>query len=570
MRSWYDEGGRVACLGELDGDTLVLQPAQALQDALVRVWIPTPYVRRHPQVVLGRPQWPVVRDLLPASLVTHVDAERPEWATWVERERGWQALRPADPLAQVAQTPPPSVSPDHPWHRLYPFQRTGVRWAFSVGQRAIIGDDMGLGKTPQGWMVLELDPAARRALIVCPGSVLVNWTREGKAWAPSWTSSVAWSSQELRALAERPYPDRHATVVSWGLLSRSSTVLSLRAIGFDAVVLDEAHYAKNPEAARTQSVLRLLHDARIRLPLSGTPIKSRPAEFWTLLHGVDPLRFHTFYPFGETFCGAKDRRIGLRTVRVYTGNARLPRLAKLTTPYVLRREKGEVLTELPPKSRQTLPLRGPKALEAKSVDLLHRLREQARAGMDDPRALGEIQNLRKEIGLAKVEAAVEWATSAHEAGEPSVLFVYHQEVAAEIVARLERAGLRVGTILGSTPGKLRQPLVDAFARGELDVFVGSEAIKEGVSLVRAALSCQVEYWWTPGDMEQAEDRLWRNRQLRRVLNVYLHLEGTLDDHMALSVEGKREVVRETLVRDGFHKGLLARLSTAPSSPLEIG
>lgn len=561
MRGWLYEDGTTACLAAVEGERLLLQPAQRLREALAKVWVAGTYVRGAWRVSLGRWHWPTVRALLPGDLVAHVEAERPAWLVWLDREQAARHIRPTDPLQQVMTDGLSAPDdPDHPWHRLYPYQRLGVQWAFAVGGRGIIGDDMGLGKTPQGWMVLERDEAARRALIVCPGSVLVNWTREGARWAPSWTSSVAWSSRDLAKAALAAYPDRHATVVSWGLLSRPSAFAALRQIGFDAVIVDEAHYAKNAEAARTQSVVELLHDARIRLPLSGTPIKSRPAEFWTLLHAVDPIRFHSFLPWGETFCGAKDRRIGAKVVRVYTGSARLPQLARLTTPYVLRREKRDVLTELPPKTRQTLPLRASRDLVTETVDLLQQLRDQARSGEENPRALGAIGRLRQKIGLYKVDAAVEWATDAHATGEPSVLFVYHQEVANQLVLGLRKAGLRVGVILGSTAAKERQPIVDAFQAGDLDVLVGSESIKEGISLVRAALSCQVEYWWTPGDMEQAEDRLWRNKQTRPVTNVYLHAEGTLDDHVAKLVEDKRDVVRESLVRDGFHMALLRRLT----------
>ena len=561
MRAWSASDGTVACLAALEDDRLIVQPAQALREALLQAWIPCSYIRGSWRTSIGRWHWPVVAPLLPLELVAYVESERPEWCAWLEEEQGRRQNRPADPLAAVSVDGlAPHPDPDHPWHRLYPYQRLGVQWAFAVGGRGIIGDDMGLGKTPQAWMVLERDPEAKRALIVCPGSVLVNWTREGSRWAPSWTSSVAWTGRDLEKLAAAPYPDRHATVVSWGLLSRSSSVDPLLRVGFDAVVCDEAHYAKNPEAARTQAVLRLIHDARIRLPLSGTPIKSRPSEFWSLLHAVDPLRFHTFYPWGETFCGAQDRRIGARTVRTYTGSARLPQLARLTTPYVLRREKREVLTELPPKTRQTLSIRAPRELVAETTDLLQQLRDQARAGEENPRALGALGQLRQRIGLEKVEPATEWAVDAHANGEPVVLFVYHREVGMQLCAALEKAGLRVGRILGDTAVKERQPIVDAFQRdATLDVIVGSEAIKEGITLVRAAFSCQVEYWWTPGDMEQAEDRLCRNGQLRPVTNVYLHAEGTLDDHVARLVEDKREVVRESLVRDGFHKALMRRL-----------
>jgi SWI/SNF-related matrix-associated actin-dependent regulator 1 of chromatin subfamily A len=561
MRAWREAEGGIACLAALEDEVLVVQPAATLRAALEKVWISCSYIRGAWRVRLGRWHWPLVSPLLPVDLVAYVAAERPEWRVWIEEEERRRGLRPADPLAtvSVAGLAPPEDA-DHPWHRLYPYQRLGVQWVVAVGGRGILGDDMGLGKTPQAWMVLERDADARRALVVCPGSVLVNWTREGARWAPSWTSSVAWSSRDLEKLVKAPPQDRHAVVVSWGLLSRPASVAALRRIGFDAVVADEAHYAKNPEAARTQAVIGLFHSARIRLPLSGTPIKSRPAEFWSLLHAVDPIRFHSFFPWGETFCGAKDRRIGAKVVRTYDGSARLPQLARLTTPYVLRREKREVLTDLPPKSRQTLPLVVSRALVEETTDLLQQIRDQARAGAESPRALGELGKLRQRIGLEKVEAAVEWATDAHANGEPTVLFVYHREVGQRLFAGLQKAGLRVGMILGDTNAKDRQPVVDAFQRGDLDVLVGSESIKEGITLVRSAFSCQVEYWWTPGDMEQAEDRLCRNGQTRPVTNVYLHAENTLDDHVARLIEDKREVVRESLVRDGFHKALLRRLT----------
>lgn len=561
MQSWRDTEGRVATLAELKGDRLTLQPTAQLQEALRAVWIPCVFSRGSLRVALGPWHWPTVRPLLPVDLVAHVEAERPAWLAWMAQEEAARAARPANPLAKVAlgAVEAPADS-DHPWHRLYPFQRVGVQWIHAVGLRGVVGDDMGVGKTPQGWMALELDANARRTLIVCPGSVLIHWMREGARWAPRWTASVAWSTKDVQKLAAAPYPDRHATIVSWGLLSRPATVEALGKVGFDAVIADEAHYAKNSEAARTQALVRLMHGARVRLPLTGTPIKSRPAEFWTLLHMIDPIRFHTFYPFGETFCGAKNRHIGLRVVRVYTGSARLPQLAKLTTPYVLRREKLEVLVDLPPKRRQTLPLRAPPDLVEESVDLLQKLRDQAKAGQETPQALGEIGKLRQRIGLEKVPAAVEWAVDAHQSGEPTVLFVFHQEVAAQLRIGLEKAGLRVGSILGSTGARERQPIVDAFQAGDLDVMIGSEAIKEGVTLTRAALSLQVEYWWTPGDHDQAEDRLCRNTQTRPVLNVYLQLEGTLDDHIAKLIEKKRDVVTETLDRDAFHRMTLRQLS----------
>ena len=578
MKRWCDEHGHVVTLAELDGDHLLLLPGSALQATLRSLWIPCVYERapgapveasKCMRVTLGRWHWPTVRPVLPADLVAYIEQERPAWLAWLAREEGFRAHRPADPLAEVAGSllggggldAVDAVGSDHPWNRLYPYQQVGVRWAREVGGRGVIGDSMGLGKSSQSLMVIERSAGARRALIVCPGSLPVNWQREAKMWAPSWTTSVAWSTRDVQKLVLGAYPDRHVTIVSWGLLSRPVAAEALRRVGYDAVIIDEAHYGKNADAARTRFVVDLAHDASIRLLLSGTPIKSRPAEFWTLVHMIDPIRFHTFFPWGETFCGAKDQNIGMRTVRTYKGSARLPQLAKVTTPYVLRREKEDVLKDLPPKRRQILPVVAPASLVADTEDLRQEIREQALSGSTGGAALGKIGPLRKKIGLAKVPAAVEWAVQAHRDGEPTVLFIYHHEVAEALKLGLEAEGLRVGVITGETPVRTRQAIVDSFQGGDLDALVGSEAIKEGISLVRSALSCQVEWWWTPGDHDQAEDRLCRNKQLRSVLNVYLLLLGTFDEYVADLVEEKRGVVSSSLDRDMFYKALLRRLET---------
>lgn len=579
MSSWYDDDGNLAALADAGADTLDLQPAPRLRRALHEKWIPVQYVRNAMRVEVTAAQWPIVAPLLPATLRTHVEEVLPSWPAWVVQEQERQRTRPADPLVAALDAGDLDVDAAHPWHSLYPFQRAGVRWLFAAGMRAVLGDDMGLGKTPQAWMALELHPSTRVALIVCPGSVLENWVREGKRWAPSWNARVAWSSKEIAKL-EIPAEGRHAIIVSWGLMSREATRTNLARLGFDTVVCDEAHYAKTPEAARTRGVIAMLHKADHRILLTGTPIKNRPAEFWTLLHAVDPLRFHTFYPWGETFCGARDRRIGHKVVRTYDGNSRLAQLAKITTPYVLRREKRTVLTDLPPKRRQRLVLPKNDELTALTRSVLEEVRSQAQSERQGTRALGLLGELRQHIGLAKIDAAVEWAMDANANGEPVVIFVYHREVGNQLKARLLKEGMRVGMILGDTPAKDRQSLVDAFQlrhhdactdarcaeacgvrqHGELDILIGSEAIKEGITLVRAALSLQVEYWWSPGDLEQAEDRLCRNGQDRPVLNVYLHLDGTLDDHVAMLLEDKRDTVRQSLARDGFHKALLDRLA----------
>ena len=449
---------------------------------------------------------------------------------------------------------------------LYPYQIAGVQWLEAAKGRGILGDEMGLGKTPQALVYLSRSDASR-ALIVAPRSVLWNWKREAETWAPEWEFAVADSSAKVRR-AINSFPARRssapqALVVTWGLLHRS--LEDLIGAGFDTVVADEAHMAKNPSAKRTIALMDLAFSSKRLLLLTGTPVRNRPRELWPLLHMVDPCKWPAFIPYGETYCGARNLRVRNRIVRTYDGatKRKMEELNALTRPFMLRREKDDVLTQLPPKRTERISLPTPRPLLKSYKDAVEQLRLEIVHGMT-PMALGLLASLRSECGLAKVDAAVEWLLNLHQSGEPCVVFIFHKAVRQAVEEALTKAGISHASIVGDTPSLQRQSITESFQRGELDVVIGSEACKEGITLTRASHVLFVEYWWTPGDLAQAEARVHRISQERPVLISYLHLEGTdaersLDDHVFRLLECKEEVISKINDR-GFNSVLLDSLS----------
>ena len=515
--------------------------------------------RRQRQIFIPAPLIATVVERMPEGLRALVQEQRPEWLALDKAEKARQAKR--EPLWLAEQSgcfEPAQVKGGLTLdldERLDPFQKVGVEWLSRAAGLAILGDDMGLGKTVQTLAYLERTPEAQRTLIVCPTSVTVNWQREAAVWAPSLTCLVAPTKRKAeKAIGE--LTSRSALILSWGMVRL--VLDKLLDAGFDTIVCDEAHNMKEPTSQRTQAILALGYGAERRIAMTGTSVRNRPRELWTLLHFVDPMRFAVFEVFGERYCGARWVRIGQgREVRTYDGKTRQAELNALTRAYLVRRDKRQVLTQLPPKRWQRVDLVAPPRFTKAYRAVLEEL--QKYRGADLGKALGMLQGLRQQIGLEKVDAAIEQVESMLAADEPVVLFLYHASVRQEIEAALARRGIRFGTIVGGVSATKRQHIVDAFQNGDIDVLIGSEACKEGITLTRSRITLHVEYWWTPGDQAQAEDRVARRGQTRATLHVYLHLTGSLDDHVATLLAHKRKTIDKLMDRTSIERSVLASI-----------
>ena len=398
--------------------------------------------------------------------------------------------------------------------KLRPFQRQGVDFLRASGYTAGLFDGMGLGKTIQ--ILVALSEARQRllpALVVAPASVAHNWTREAAVWCPGVRSAVVTGPKQVAGLG--------LAVCTWDYMSRASAAF-LKA-SFRTVIFDEAHYAKNPEARRSQSAQALAQVTKHRLLLTGTPLVNNEAELDTL----------------HRLLGSRD-------------------------PPILRRLFEDVVFDVPPKTRVYLPVTLSKSarkeydaadgdfgaylnarLKVASEAGNAELAEEAVAeleGTHNAQALQRVGYLRRILGRGKAPAAAEWAASMVMNGEPVVIFAEHAAPLDIIEKRLRARRIRPSRLDGSTPKKARQAMVDRFQQGLTPVFLASRAGAEGITLTRACNLLFAERYWTSSIEEQIEDRIRRISQTRRTTIWYAHAEGTFDDRVRDIVDIKRGIV----------------------------
>lgn len=409
-----------------------------------------------------------------------------------------------------------------------PYQKAGIAYAASR-KSVLIGDEMGLGKTIQALGLINLDTAIQTVLVVAPKSLLLNWQREAEKWL---TRTV-----EL-------------TIINYDMVWKRADLTERT---WDLVVYDESQYLKNPKAKRTRASLAI--PAKRRVFLTGTPILNRPVELWPIVNAIDPEGLgRNFFGFAQRYCGAKQIRAGRKMVWDFTGASNLEELQdKMRQRFMVRRLKKDVLTELPAKRRQIIPLEANGASSILKVEkkLIEQLgfEEAARALEGQSAAFTEMAKLRHDLGVAKVEKALDHIKDMLDSVEKVIVFAHHHDVIDGLQAGLSEFGC--ATVTGQTPEADRQAAVDRFQTDPgCRVFLGNiKAAGVGLTLTAASTVVFVEQDWTPGWMAQAEDRAHRIGQTESVLVQYLVFDGSMDAVLAQTLVSKADISDRALDRE---------------------
>jgi len=500
-----------------------------------------------------------------------------------------------------ALTPKGTLRPVHPADvKPFPFQVAGVERATEIwdsGQQVLLGDAMGLGKTIQALLLanlLWLAGKCRWIVIVCPNSVQRNWEREARKWllplaCPDEESddnfTEAWTIGTAKGNA---CPNVNVAIVPWSIIARHAQPLTHR--GIDLLIVDEAHYAKNEQAKRSQAVYRM--GAARTIYMTGTPIVNRPKELWPILRLCNPDTWGDKATFNRHYCAGHYQKVpvvddqGETTIRmVYVSdgasnlddlNRRLHTDGPEGVGVMIRRLKSEVLTDLPPKLRQVVEFEIDtpelEALLAEEAELAGPAVDVALANVnasdpaDNPEGyaaavagLAEaikvnfeaISRIRRLTAEAKAPAVVEHlleSLDSAEEGHKIVVWAHHHVMVDTIRAGLTAAGIGFVEISGRTPADQRQPAIDSFQEdSEIRVFLGSiMAAAEGITLTASAHVIFAELDWTPGKIEQAEDRCHRIGQNDSVFVQHLVLAGSLDARMANILVEKMSNIRQGL------------------------
>lgn len=450
---------------------------------------------------------------------------------------------------------------------LYPFQKVGVAFAEASHGRCLIGDDMGVGKTIQALAYAALYPKERPLVIVSPANVKYNWKKEATKWLPDESVHVVDSG---KATAFEP---ADIIVINYDLMNKQQDRLAQLSPAI--TVFDEIHYLKNSKAQRTAASIRVGRLSQKVIGLSGTAISSRPAEFFNSLNLLSSSQFPSEWDFKQRYCDPWHNGFGWD----FKGASNTKELNERTRDMCIRRLKKEVLTELPDKVRQFIPIELSKSerkeYDDKQDEYYYTMDSHYAHEIPLPKGfmLNMLSDLRHICGRMKVPRAVEWIGSRYDLtdGKPLVVFCHHKDVLSGIADQLsalkQYTHIRHDRIDGSVSSKRRQEIVESFQSGGLDVLLcNTIAAKEGITLTAADTVLFIEREWVPTDEEQAEDRVYRmGQESQSVHAVYLSVANSIDEHFDRVIEGKRQVVKAVLdggdieERQSLVKELVSRL-----------
>ena len=438
---------------------------------------------------------------------------------------------------------------------LRPYQQEGFKWLHRCanwGVGACLADDMGLGKTIQALAFLTDRANLGPALVVAPASVCRNWRAEVGRFAPKLMPHIFGENDRETTIKKAKKGD--LVIVTYDLMAREEKLFSEKE--WATIILDEAQAIKNRSTKRSEVAMQLKGD--FKMAMSGKPIENHLGELWNLFQFINPGLLGSIESFSERFSGPIEK---------YKDENRREQLKRLVQPFILRRRKDEVLKDLPDKTEITLSVELPpserafyEALRRNAIEKLMATEEEGQAGQQHLRILAEIMKLRRAAchptladdkagfeSSAKLELFGEIVDELLDNGHKALVFSQFVGHLAILEKHLKKKKVKYQYLDGSTPLKKREERIDAFQRGEGDIFLISlKAGGTGLNLTAADYVIHTDPWWNPAVEDQATDRAHRIGQERPVTVYRLVAENTIEEKI-LDLHAKKRDLADSLL-----------------------
>jgi SNF2 family DNA or RNA helicase len=469
-----------------------------------------------------------------------VKAEK-QWKEQIARLTEMQTLVPALPSTFQGE--------------LRDYQIEGYQWLCRLahwGAGACLADDMGLGKTIQALALILSRASTGPTLILAPTSVCMNWLEESSRFTPTLNVQQFGSGDRQQMLDNAGAFD--LIVCSYGLLQSEGERLAAKK--WHTLVADEAQAIKNALTKRSKAIMAL--EADFKIITTGTPIENHLGELWNLFNFINPGLLGSLQKFNQHYANAiennQDHGVQLR-------------LKKLLRPFILRRLKTDVLTELPARTEVTLHIELSReeqtfyeALRRDAVQTMQDMKNEiVPTGQQHLKVLAEIMKLRRAcchprlvmeestLSSAKLEAFEELVDELISNRHKALVFsqfIGHLSLIREL---LDKKGIVYQYLDGSTPTPKRTQAVNAFQAGEGDLFLISlKAGGSGLNLTAADYVIHMDPWWNPAVEDQASDRAHRMGQKRPVTIYRLVAKGTIEDKIVDLHRHKRDLANNLL------------------------
>ena len=403
-------------------------------------------------------------------------------------------------------------------------------------KRYILADDMGLGKTTST-IIGALETGAKKILIICPATLKINWKREIENY----------SDRSVYIAEGKNFSTEHDfVIINYDIIKnfhdpkKKDDSEILRA-NFDLVVVDEAHYIKNAQAQRTKLINHFVKDIDRLWLLTGTPMTSRPIDYYNLLSLVDSPVAKNWLAYVVRYCNGFQFQAGPRKVWNVMGATNLEELRDRTSGTILRRLKEDVL-DLPDKIITPVYIR----LKSKNYEeIMGEYYDWYDKHPDESKSLtvqfSKLTKVRQVIADEKVSHTIELAENILEQDKKVVIFCNFTDSLNKIVEHFGKSAVKVD---GSMSKEHRQHSVDEFQDNpKVKVFVGNiKAAGVGITLTSGEAVIMNDLSFLPSDHAQAEDRCYRYGQKNNVLVYYPIFDNSVEGVIYDIINAKKQVI----------------------------
>ena len=429
-----------------------------------------------------------------------------------------------------------------------------------ANNKFILADDMGLGKTTSA-VIAALESEAKKILIVCPASLKINWEREIRNYSDrkilivegrKWGSTFDFYIINYDIIKNYHTTDKSEDSDDYKLLVNA---------GFDLAIVDEAHYVSNNTAQRT----RLLNDVLEKIPkvwlLTGTPMTSRPINYFNLLKIVDSPLTLNWQTYVRRYCKGFQFKVGNRRVWNTSGASNLDELREQTKSYVLRRMKTDIL-DLPEKIVTPIFVELSSKMYDEEMDDFTRISNDNKDKETISVTLNRLMKVRQLVSYEKIPYTCEIIDRCLEQGKKVIVFTNFTMTLDILHEKYKKNSV---TLDGRMSKDKRQDSVDKFQNEKkYQIFIGNiKAAGVGITLTAAEVVIMNDLSFVPADHSQAEDRAYRYGQKNSVLVYYPIFENTIEKIIYNILQKKKGVIDQVMgdgeYSESFSKDFIKQL-----------
>ena len=430
------------------------------------------------------------------------------------------------------------------------YQVQGFKWLKTMseyGFGGILADDMGLGKTLQVMTLIEDGIGENHvSLVVAPATLIYNWQDEIKKFSKKLKTVCITGNIAQRKKLIESIPEYDVVITSYDYIRRDYELY--KDYQFYYFILDEAQYIKNQSTKNAQTVK--LINGKYRFALTGTPIENSLAELWSIFDFLMPQYLFNYHYFQKQY---------ENDIIKNNDEEKTKQLKKLVTPFILRRNKKEVLTELPDKIEQNIILPFNDEEEKLYVANLAEANKELQElydleGSDKMQILKLLTRLRQlcleprlvydniDQPSSKLKACMELIKTMQENKQKVLLFSSFTSVLDLIAKECQKAGITYYMLTGSTNKEDRRELVSRFQKDDTTVFLISlKAGGTGLNLTSAEAVIHFDPWWNVSAQNQATDRAYRIGQKNNVQVFNLVMKDSVEEKIIELQKRKKEL-----------------------------